>query len=277
MTTMFSREVEITPELAADILAHRNHAGREISRDRVRRYLQEINEGRWVVSPQGVVFDGEDLNSHLIDGQHRLTAIKQSGQTQTVYATFNAPKESWRTFDQHLGRTGAQLAAVEISELEYDPESPVSRLSSAARIILEHGLGNPKPSNTMVALYTRDNVRVLDKFGRIGKLYKAGTHAAFAFAELSGMRGVEAAAQRLISLDWAGDGDPVKALMRALNTTQGQGARAQRALFFTTLAALEYVDRGEPLQVARKYEQMPDRVNSSIQLRSSMPPAEKVA
>lgn len=274
---MYSREVEITPELAADILAHRNKAGRPVSRDRVRRYLQEMQEGLWELNPQGLSFDGEDLQSNLIDGQHRLTALKSYGKPLTFYVTFNAPPRSWRGLDQNLVRTGAQLAAIEISELEYEPESPVSRLSSAARIILEHGLQQPKPSNSASAAYARDNVRVLDKYGKIGRLYKAGTHAAFAFAELSGMRGIQQAADRLVSLDWSGEGDPMKALMRALNQTQGQGARAQRTLFYTTLAALEYVDRGEPLSVARRYETMPNRVNSSIQLRSSMPAPEEAA
>lgn len=272
--TMHSREVEITPELAAEILAHRNHAGRPISRERVRRYLGEINEGRWEISPQGISFSGEDLNSDLVDGQHRLTAVKMSGQPQRFYATFNVPRKAWGVLDQPIVRTGAQLSAVAVSELEYEPQSPVSRLASAARIILEYGLQQPKPSNTLVATYTRDNVRVLDKYGAVGRLYKAGTHAAFAFAELSGMRGVQDAARRLEECLWSEDAeaDPMRALMRALNTVQGQGARAQRTMFFTTLAALEYVDRGEGLSVARKYEAMPNRVHSSLQLRSSLAP-----
>lgn len=271
--TMHSREIVVTPEMAADILAHRNHAGRPISRERVRRYLTEINEGRWEISPQGISFSGEDLNTDLVDGQHRLTAVKMSGTPQPFYATFNVPRRAWGVLDQPIVRTGAQLAHVAVSELEYEPQSPISRLSSAARIILEYGLAQPKPSNTLVAAYTRDNVRVLDKYGAIGKLYKAGTHAAFAFAELSGMRGITEAAQRLEECLWSDEGDPMRALMRGLNSVQGQGARAQRTMFFTTLAALEYVDRGEDLLVARKYESMPNRVNSSIQLRGSMAPA----
>jgi hypothetical protein len=276
---MFSREIEITPEMAADILAHRNDAGRNISRERVRRYLQDMIEGRWALNPQGLIFAGEDLASaRLIDGQHRLTAVKAYGKPVVFYATFGAPADAWRYLDQMLGRTGAQAAARELAELQtYEPQHPASRLHSAARIILEYGLGESKPSNNRSADYTRDNVRVLDVYGDIQRPYKAGAHAAFAFAELSGMRGIREAARRLLEMSFEGEADPMRALARSLATLQGQGARAQRTAFFTVLAALEYVDRGEGLLVARKYADMPTRVNSSIQLRSSMRPSEAPA
>jgi hypothetical protein len=65
----------------------------------------------------------------------------------------------------------------------------------------------------------------------------------------------------------------MRALARALQTVQGQGDKAQRIHFFTTLAVLEYIDRGEPLQVARKYEEVPARAKSSHALRSALPAA----
>lgn len=276
---MFSKHVTITPELATDILANRNKTGRPLSRERVRRYLDDMQSGRWALNPQGISFAGSDALSDLVDGQHRMTAIKLSGAPQEVYAHFDVPPESVRVMDQGLTRTAAQLTAADLAEGSYEPEHPASRLSSAARIIVEYGLGQAKPSNSLITDYTRTNVRVLDKYGALGRLYRAGTHAAFAFAELSGMRGVREAAARLQEMEWDDKqgSDPMRALAKALAGVQGQGARAQRTYFFTALAALEYVDRGESLTVARRYTDMPNRVNSSLQLRSSMVPAAEVA
>jgi hypothetical protein len=268
---MFSKHIIVTPELAADILAHRNKTGRPLSRERVRRYLDDMNSNRWADNPQGISFDGENELSNLVDGQHRMTAIKLSGKPQPVYAHFEVPPESVRVMDQGLTRTAAQLTAADLAEGTYEPENAASRLSSAARIIVEYGLGQAKPSNTLITEYTRQNVRVLDHYGFLGKLYKAGTHAAFAFAELSGMRGVKEAAHRLGEMTWSDDADPMRALARSLAGVTGQGAKAQRTMFYTTLAALEYIDRGEGLLVARKYQDMPTRVSSSVQLRSSLP------
>lgn len=267
---MHSKIMRISPELASDILSSRNNAGRPISRERVRRYLAEMQAGRWEpLSPHGISFSGQDIKtSLLVDGQHRLSALKLFGKALEFYVHFDVPQEYARTMDQGLSRTAAQGLASELSESSYSPRAAPSRLASAARLILELGLSQPKGSNLAIAEFARKNVEILDRYADLGKLYKAGAHAAFAFADLSGFEGVPQAAERLLEMSWNAEDDPMRALARALAAIPGQGARAQKVGFYSCLAALEYVDRGEGLQVARKYDAMPQRVASSIMLRA---------
>lgn len=254
----------VTPESAAQILANHNPNNRPISRDRVKRYAVEMSEGRWALSPQGISFDEKGA---LVDGQHRLSAVKQSGITQTFYVHRDVPPEAVRVMDQGLARTAAQIAA---QELESDV--PVSRLTSAARACLELGLKVSKPSNSAIVDYARNHATTLERYSALGAQYTAGVHGAFAFAELAGMKRVKEAADRLLDLKFEGDDDPMRALAKALNSMGGRdGAKAKAARFHTTLAALEYIDRGEGLLVARKYEEPPRRVRESV--RVSSPPA----
>lgn len=254
---MHSQIETLTPARAAEILGSKNPNNRPVSRERVRRYAQEMREGRWVLTPQGLAFDSA---GNLLDGQHRLAAVVQANEPQAFYVAHDVPREALRGLDQGLGRTAAQMAALEMTS-----DVPVSRLTSAARIVLEHGFGVAKPSNTAIINFAREHTAALERYAPLGKQHTAGVHGAFSFADMSGLRGVQAAATRLVEMSWSGDGDPMRALARALGTLGGRdGARAQRTRFFTALAVLEYVDRGEDLLVARKYEAMPGRVKDSV-------------
>jgi hypothetical protein len=254
---MLSSVETITPETAAQILANKNPSNRPLSRDRVRRYQQEMTEGRWMLSPQGLSFDG---HGNLLDGQHRLSAVKASGAPQEFYVHRGVPTSAVRVLDQGLARTAAQIAAQELAT-----DGPVSRLASASRAILELGLGAQKPSNSQIVDYAKLHLSVLQRYEPLGKHYTAGVHAAFAFAEISGLKNVAAAAKRLEDMLWDHEGDPMRALSKALLSMGGrEGAKARATRFHTTLSALEYVDRNEDLLVARKYEAMPDRVSNSV-------------
>lgn len=269
-TGMFSKAVLVTPEMAQDVLQHRNAAGRSISPERVRKWEGEMRNQRWGLSHQGVAFDGPDWSSSLIDGQHRMQAIVNIGEPQVMYVTFNAPKESFEWLDQQLPRTGAQTAAIELQRAGIETESPVSRLAMQARIILIHGLGEKRPSNQRISQYVRSNVDVLDRYAPLARNYTAGTAAAFSFAEISGFGGTQEAAVRLQEKIWQEpqETDPMRALSNALGSVPGQGDRAQRVRFNTALAALEYVDRGEGVQRLPKYEAMSKRVLSSIRAKA---------
>lgn len=260
--TEYTSKIEtITPERAADILANHNPGNRPLARARVRSYAQEMAEHRWRLSPQGISFDGQ---GNLVDGQHRLAAIKQSGQPQQLYVTRNVDKEAARVMDQGLARTAAQIAA---QELVLESGMPTSRLTSAARAVLELGKGVQKPSNSAIVDFAGLHAPVIERYSMLGKQHTAGVHGAFVTAELAGMKGVREAARRLEELKWEGDDDPMRALALSLGSMGGRdGAKAKATRFHTTLAALEYIDRGEPLKVARKYEEMPSRVRESVRV-----------
>jgi hypothetical protein len=65
----------VTPEMAARWL-ERNKSNRPLRQTVVAAYAAQIKAGQWRLTHQGVCLDCKDS---LIDGQHRLTAIVQTG------------------------------------------------------------------------------------------------------------------------------------------------------------------------------------------------------
>ena len=72
-------EVVITPELATKLLEY-NTCNRALSKSVVKKYADMMKKGEWYFSHQSIAFsDTEDGLEVLVDGQHRLYAVIQSG------------------------------------------------------------------------------------------------------------------------------------------------------------------------------------------------------
>jgi len=79
--------VDVTPELAGKWL-ERNHEGnRPINWRNVEAFANDMRSGAWRLTHQGICFDAHD---RLIDGQHRLHAVVQSGATVKMLVIRNA-------------------------------------------------------------------------------------------------------------------------------------------------------------------------------------------
>lgn len=119
---------DITPEWAAEILD--KHYGRiekgtfiqrPLSRGFVNRYAMDMSADAWKLTPDPITFDTED---NLINGQHRLEAVRQSGKTVRMMVSTGWPVErngqvqlidlldggKPRTIDQMLHLHGQTLA-----------------------------------------------------------------------------------------------------------------------------------------------------------------------
>lgn len=103
---MYTVTAKISPDDAREYLAANFDGNRNISQRRVDRYANDMREGRWQLSHQGIAFD---TDSHLIDGQHRLAAVAQSGVTVEMNISYDVPRESFTTMDQHHVRTVASF------------------------------------------------------------------------------------------------------------------------------------------------------------------------
>jgi hypothetical protein len=68
---------DITPRMAKEWLA-RLGKNRKLRKNLVGRYVKQLKRGEWHLTHQGVAFDEK---GELIDGQHRLQAIVESGIT----------------------------------------------------------------------------------------------------------------------------------------------------------------------------------------------------
>lgn len=103
-----SKTVELTPQLAEQLLDSQNH-NRNIKRDLVERLARDIREGRWQLNAQPVLIDAE---GHLGDGQHRCQAVLQAQMTVPVVVTQGIAPTAFATLDSGRSRTPADLLSL---------------------------------------------------------------------------------------------------------------------------------------------------------------------
>lgn len=235
----------VTPELAAEWL-EKNTRNRPVRRPYVRELVRELEEGRWKVTHQGVAFSAK---GDLLDGQHRLHAIVESGVTAEMPVATNVPEEAWDGIDQHLKRTGAQILAM------HGVSKDAPRLAAMARTILACVHEQPRVSNTAVAEYVVAHQRELEPFLPVARQFTPAVAAAFAWCLTLGWKEVRHAAERLVSTIWEepqGE-DPMRALhQRAKEFSRlGQGQAGIKARFDVALTALQAVHEKRGLKVVR--------------------------
>ena len=73
--------LEIGPEIAAELLAHNTNGQRTISKDAVERYATDMATLDWIFNGAAILISN---TNELLDGQHRLSAIIESGENQVV-------------------------------------------------------------------------------------------------------------------------------------------------------------------------------------------------
>ena len=88
----------ITPEWAKKILDEKNTGNRPVSRLHVDTLAKEISKGKWKVNGDTMCLNGD----MLIDGQHRLAAVVQSGISIQAFVIDNLPSDVFDTKD--IGR-----------------------------------------------------------------------------------------------------------------------------------------------------------------------------
>lgn len=105
-----------------DLLLSYNTANRNIKKTVVQKYMREIKEGRWVLTNQGI---GVSESGVLIDGQHRLEAIKQCGYPEVPLLVLTGLPDSAKfAVDQHAKRTSRDM-------IQFAFDSRVNRLAPA--------------------------------------------------------------------------------------------------------------------------------------------------
>lgn len=103
--------MDVTPELAEEWLK-KNTQNRSVREDRVDRYAEQMKDGEWLVSPDAISFD---YNGRLINGQHRLKAIKQldKGTEVQCLVAFGLQPAAFKIADVGVKRTGGDVLRIE--------------------------------------------------------------------------------------------------------------------------------------------------------------------
>ncbi len=103
-------EMLVTPELAQAWLTKRAPFQRSISQSTVAKYAAEMRKGAWQFVPNLVISLTPD--GFILDGQHRLSAVVQSGIAQRFMVHFDGDQSHFSVIDRGRLRSPIQLAAM---------------------------------------------------------------------------------------------------------------------------------------------------------------------
>jgi hypothetical protein len=107
---MYTKTMLVTPKEAALWLDTKNSHNRPISQSTVDRYAQEMKQKRWVNNAQPIIFGKP--SDRLLNGQHRLKAIVQSGVSVECTVTWGVADSAFDTIDDGNKRSLADVFAV---------------------------------------------------------------------------------------------------------------------------------------------------------------------
>jgi hypothetical protein len=107
--TGFSSEIiEVSPRIAEEILG-KNPRNRSLRPDYVRQLAGAMKRGEWVINGQPIQI-AEDQT--LLNGQHRLSAVVESGQTVPMLVVRGLQVETQKTMDVGTRRTLSDVLAL---------------------------------------------------------------------------------------------------------------------------------------------------------------------
>lgn len=127
----------VTPEMACEWLKS-NRQNRPLRRMVIEGYKREMLAGRWKLTHQGVAFDHA---MNLLDGQHRLHAIAESGVSVWMMVSFNVEADSRLVIDDHAKRDYADAIRLGLGISDID-----SRIVGVLRMLVENVCTKPTKS-----------------------------------------------------------------------------------------------------------------------------------
>ena len=96
----------ITPAIAA-LMLQKNEGNRRVRKDVVDKYANEMLNGRWMENTGETIKIAKD--GTLVDGQHRLLALMQSGVQLNMHVCTDMDKEVFHKIDQGAVRNGGDI------------------------------------------------------------------------------------------------------------------------------------------------------------------------
>jgi hypothetical protein len=92
----------VTPEDAEKWLARNHDRNRKLRPGKLREYVADMKAGRWVLSDQAISFNAA---GDLINGQHRLRAVWESGVSIQSLVLWDAPDRALYVIDGAMRRS----------------------------------------------------------------------------------------------------------------------------------------------------------------------------
>lgn len=125
---------KVSPEVARYWLAN-NIGNRALRRTTLNSYVRDMRAGEWVTNHQGIAFAEDNT---LLDGQHRLNAIVESGTPVLLMISRGWPKhpDGKRVRTMDTVDVGAGRSLSDLLQLQHGTENP-RIVTATARIIAQ--------------------------------------------------------------------------------------------------------------------------------------------
>ncbi len=127
----------ITPQKARILLDKSYEGQRNIRKRVVKSYVEQMEDGLWEMSAETIKLSPY---GRLLDGQHRLTAVVESGKAQTFLVVKGVKEKSILTIDDGAKRSLAD--ALKLSKLDFGfrASSIAASISSISSLVIANQL-----------------------------------------------------------------------------------------------------------------------------------------
>jgi len=150
--------VLVDQAMAKRWLAENNGHNRDISDARVAQYVADMESGRWRFNGETIQFDRTGM---LLNGQHRLMAILETGIPQSFLVVRGLDPQSQLTMDQGTRRSPADQLA--IANVTAD-----ATIAASVRVLIRWGKGmffgdqKVRTSTTEVVAWAQANLGAIE-------------------------------------------------------------------------------------------------------------------
>jgi hypothetical protein len=245
---------EITPALAETYLG-KNISNRHVRKGHFQALASDMTAGRWQSSHMALAFD---TDGNLIDGQHRLLAIIESGVNQWMLVVRDVPKSVQEVIDAGAARSGAD--ALKLSG-RVDSNHPAVAAAARIAILWDEGHhrtvraginGSRKVTNSEITAWVDEQLALppgaLNITGAVGQArtwhgvndLMSLSVSSFCMLLLGTVDEADAVEffNNLDSMSFTGNDDPVKQLYHRLNQAKQrkEGLRISQILWYILTA-----------------------------------------
>lgn len=158
---------QVNPVMASDLLENVGK-NRHVTEDRVKLYARQMKEGEWQLTGEPIIIDQE---GRLADGQHRLWAVIESGETVEMAVVRGVEPDNFNYMNTGKTRSLADILTI-------NGYTHVHQLASMSNLILSYEMNGKfssqrrerRPAPYQVLRWLEDNETVLDYLKKGGNL-----------------------------------------------------------------------------------------------------------
>lgn len=160
--------VTVTPERAEELLAHNTH-NRHIKKSNLQKVTRALVNGEWQLNGEAVKIA---VDGTILDGQHRLVAVQQTGVPMKTLLIRGLPNETQETMD-----TGSPRSAADVLRLRNEENGVIlAAIAKKVRLASVYGL-KAAVSNSYVVT-SSEIVRTVEDLPHLREVAKQGMKVA---------------------------------------------------------------------------------------------------